>query len=193
MDIEKAKQEYIELCSRVNRDGMDKLMEWLEKSDFFTAPASARFHSAFPGGLLIHSLNVYKELVRVLDAFPEAAEKVDEESIIIASLFHDLCKANFYSVEKRNRKNAEGKWESYDYYTHDEKFKYGGHGAKSVFILQSFIKLKAVEAIAIQNHMGAFENEYVGDVYSEYPFAWSLHIADEAASWLDEKDQDGIS
>ena len=98
------KERFLELCSKVNRDGIDDLVKYLESSDFFYAPASTRFHGSYAGGLLEHSLNVYDELVRLLAAYPEV--QASEESVIIVSLFHDLCKVNMYGTEKRNRKDA---------------------------------------------------------------------------------------
>lgn len=181
---QKNKEEFLTICSKVERKGFDNLLKWLESSDFFTAPASTRYHGAYVGGLLQHSLNVYHELVRILDTYKEI--NVDEESVIICSLMHDICKVDFYSTEKRNRKNENGKWESYDAFMIDEKFKYGGHGSKSVFLLQSFIRLKTEEAVAINCHMGSYDNERVGDSYEQFPFAWALHVADEAATFLKE-------
>lgn len=179
------KKRFISLCKTVNRKGIDRLLEWLEESDFYTCPASTRFHGAYPGGLLEHSLNVYHELKRLLSAYPEI--KISEESVIIAALFHDLCKVDLYSVEKRNRKNAEGKWESYDAYFTKEKFCYGGHGSKSVFLLQNFITLKPVEAVAINCHMGSWDgNTNVGSAFEQFPFAWLLHVADESACYIKE-------
>jgi len=178
------KERFIALCGNIKRDGIDDLMKWLESSDFYVAPASTRFHGSYAGGLLEHSLNVYDELSRILLAYPEI--DVSEETIIICSLFHDLCKVNMYVTEKRNRKNAEGKWESYDSYTIKEKYHFGGHGSKSVFLVQNFIKLTAEEAAAINAHMGSFDNERVGDTYEQFPFAWALHVADEASTFLRE-------
>ena len=107
--------------------------------------------------------------------------------MIISSLFHDLCKANFYTVEKRNRKNDEGRWESYDAYNIKEKFCYGGHGSKSVFILQQFIKLTPEEAVAINCHMSCWDgNKEVSNAYQQCPFAWLLHVADESATYIKE-------
>ena len=178
------KERFIALCGNIKRDGIDDLMKWLESSDFYVAPASTRFHGSYAGGLLEHSLNVYDELSRILLAYPEI--NVSEETMIICSLFHDLCKVNMYVTEKRNRKNAEGKWESYDSYTIKEKYHFGGHGGKSVFLVQNFIKLTAEEAAAINAHMGSFDNERVGDTYEQFPFAWALHVADEASTFLRE-------
>ena len=173
-----------ELCSGINRPGIENLMKWLDSSDFYTAPASTKYHGAEPGGLAQHSLNVYDELKRLLAAYPEIV--IPEESVIIASLFHDLCKVNFYKAETRNRKNDKGVWESYTAFAHDEKFKFGGHGSKSVFLVQNFMKLTAEEAVAINCHMGAFENEHVGEAYEQHPFALLLSWADQAAAFITE-------
>lgn len=171
------------LCKKVNREGMDDLLVWLKSSDFYSCPASTKYHDAFTGGLLEHSLNVYDELCRLLKAYPEI--EVEEDTVILCSLMHDLCKVNFYTVEKRNRKNEDGRWESYDAFAIKEKFCYGGHGSKSVFILQNYIKLKPVEAVAINCHMSSWDdNKYVGNVYEQWPFAWLLHVADEAATYI---------
>lgn len=179
------KERFLELCSNIRREGTDGLMSWLEKSDFYIAPTSTRFHGNYPGGLLQHSLNVYDELKRILQAYPEI--NVSEETAVIVSLFHDLCKVNFYTTEKRNRKNEDGKWESYDAYAVKEKFCFGGHGSKSVFIVQSFIKLTPEEAAAINCHMSSWDgNQNVGSAYAQFPLAWVLHVADEAAGYFRE-------
>ena len=180
------KERFISLCSTVNREGMDVLMKWLEENDFYTCPASSRFHGAYPGGLLEHSLNVYDELKRLLSVYPEI--QVSEESVVIAALFHDLCKVNMYTTEKRNRKNDLGQWESYDAYTIKEKFCFGGHGSKSVFLAQHFIKLTPEEAVAINCHMSMFDdNKYVGNSYEQFPFAWLLSVADQSATYIKER------
>lgn len=177
------KERFIELCLGIDRPGMAELMQWLESSDFYSAPASTQYHGAYQGGLLEHSLNVYDELKRLLAAYPEII--ANEESLRIVSLFHDLCKVNFYVSESRNRKNEEGKWESYLAYKIKEKFCYGGHGSKSVFLVQNFIKLTPEEAVAINCHMSSWDgNEYVGKAYEQYPLAWLLHVADEAATYI---------
>lgn len=179
------KERFLELCATIKRDGIDNLMEWLEKSDFYTAPASTKYHGDYSGGLLEHSLNVYDELKRILQVYPEV--RVDEESIVIASLFHDLCKVGLYTSEKRNRKNELGQWESYDAYTIKEKFCYGGHGSKSVFILQNFIRLTPEEAISINCHMASWDgNKDVGNAFERCPFAWLVHVADEASTFIKE-------
>ena len=187
MDQSTNRQQFENLISTfVKRDGIDDLMKWLKGSDFFTAPASRAYHGAYPGGLCQHSLNVYGELLWLLKAYPEI--KCSEESSAIIALLHDLCKVNFYASEKRNRKNELGQWEQYDSYKIEEKFKFGGHGSKSVFIIQQFMRLTPEEAVAINCHMGAFDNENVGSSYEQYPLAWLLHVADEAATYIREKE-----
>jgi len=177
------KERFISLCKESGREGIDKLLEWLDTTDFYIAPASTRFHGSYPGGLLEHSLDVYDEMVRLCQTYPEI--ETPKDSVIVASLLHDLCKANFYAVEKRNRKNEFGQWESYDYYTVDEKFCYGGHGSKSVFLAQYFIRLTPEEAVAIMCHMGFSDgNKDIGNAYEQCPFAWLLHVADEAACYV---------
>lgn len=93
------KERFVSLCENIHREGKEDLMAWLEKSDFFSAPASTRFHGSYAGGLLEHSLNVYNELKRLLQVYPEV--QANEETICIISLFHDLCKVGFYTAEKK--------------------------------------------------------------------------------------------
>ena len=185
------KERFLSLCSTVRRAGMDELLEWLlEDTDFFEAPASTRFHGCYKGGLVEHSLNVYDEMKRLLVAYPEI--KISDESVVLATLFHDLCKANMYKTEKRNRKNSFGQWESYDAYAIEEKFCFGGHGSKSVFLLQHFIKLTPEEGVAINCHMSAFDdNKYVGNAFEQFPFAWLLSAADQSATYIRENKKFG--
>lgn len=180
------KESFLELCQKINRPGIAELRTWLEESDFYTAPASTRYHSAYEGGLVAHSVTVYKELKRLLEVYPGIAAKVTEESLIIIALFHDLCKVNMYTKEVKYRKDAQGKWETYDAYTHNEKLHYGGHGSKSVFILQNFIKLLPEEAVAINCHMGTWdgENNSIASAWEHCALAWLLHVADESATFI---------
>lgn len=180
------REKFIKLCAKIDRPGKAELFEWLEEhSDFFTAPASSRYHGAYEGGLVEHSLNVYDALVKLLTIYPEV--QVSEESIAIVALFHDLCKVNMYKKEKRYRKTEDGQWEPYEAYLHDELLHYGGHGSKSVFILQNFIKLTPEEAIAINCHMSSWEdNPNVGAAFEHCHLAWLLHVADESATFITE-------
>lgn len=171
----------------VQRDGADNLRDWLLCSDFFTAPASTKYHGSFEGGLCKHSLNVWKQMINLLKAYPEI--KANSETVAIISLLHDVCKIDLYKIDYRNVKNRLGIWEKMPYYTHDEKFAYGNHGGKSVFLISKHIKLTDEEAVAIQCHMGNEDGKYTtSSAYQQFPLAWLLHVADEAATFIDEKE-----
>lgn len=174
------------LMSKVKRDGVESLIGWLRATDFYTAPASTRFHGSFEGGLALHSLNVYHELVRLNTAFSAG---LDPESMALVALCHDLCKIGYYKVSTRNVKNeATGVWEKKPFYKVEEDFPFGGHGSKSVFLLQYFVKLTPEEAAAINSHMGAWaKSDYANPsaVYEDNMLAWLLHVADEAATYVD--------
>lgn len=166
----------------IRRDGAVELRAWLLGSDFFEAPASTRFHEAYRGGLVEHSVHVYDELIRLLGAYPEL--RVSAETAAIVSLLHDVCKANTYKVEYRNRKNeVTGQWEKYPAYTHKEDFCFGGHGSKSVYLIQKFMYLTDEEAVAINCHMGLTSNDWsVSDAFRAYPLAFLTHTADMSST-----------
>ena len=170
-----------EVYKYIERDGADELLKWLESTDFFTAPASTKYHESYNGGLAEHSANVFSELVRLLKAYPEI--RVTAETAAIISLLHDVCKIGCYKTEYRNRKNEFGQWEKYPVYTFKEDFPYGGHGSKSVFIVQKFMKLTDEEAVAINCHMGVENGNFaVNDAFRAYPLAFLLHTADMAST-----------
>jgi len=185
------KTRYLKLLSEVKRPGMDKLIEWLtERSDFFTAPASTKYHGAEEGGLLGHSLAVYSQLTKITNLHTITCPV---DTAIIVALLHDVCKANFYNVSTRNVKNEEtGQWEKKPYYIIEDQFPYG-HGEKSVLIIREFIHLQVEEMMAIRWHMGAFGSEGYADrqalsaAMEKYPLILSLQMADLAASYFDKK------
>ena len=172
------KEEFIRLLQSTNREGMDKLIEFLERTDFFEAPASTRFHGCFKGGLLEHSLKVYEIL---------KTKTEDSASVKIIALLHDVCKANFYKVDYRNAKNEQGVWEKVPYYTVDDTIPYG-HGEKSVMMISEFIKLTPEERYAIRWHMGFTEPKElygtIGIAYKKYPIALLTHEADLEATYF---------
>ena len=194
-----AKKQFVLLYeTNIKREGADKLLEWLsEKSDFFSAPASSKFHNAFEGGLCEHSLNVARRLKLLVDGEKklhpekESIMRITDESVVICGLLHDVCKANFYKVDFRNKKE-DGEWIRVPYYTIDEELPYG-HGEKSVYIINGFLRLTREEALAINWHMGGFDSRVKGGDYSirsafeQYPLAVLTHIADIEASYLDER------
>ncbi len=192
------KEEFISIFTEnIKREGADKLLDFLEnKSDFFTAPASTRYHNAFEGGLLRHSLNVYKCLVaylergRVKDMYKL---EVSAETAAIVALLHDLCKVNIYRVSYRNSKNDKtGQWEKVPYYEIHDTLPYG-HGEKSVYMISGFMRLTREEAMAIRWHMGFSGTEdknTIGRALEKYPLAFALSVADMEASYFLEGSED---
>lgn len=188
-----AKEEFIEIYNdKIKRKGADKLLEYLIKSDFFTAPSSTRFHGSYEGGLVQHSVNVYHCLKDYLSR-PRTKElygmDYSEETIAIVALLHDVCKINFYTVDYRNRKNDRGEWEKVPYYTINDTLPYG-HGEKSVYILSGFFcgddRLTREEAFAIRYHMGfsgVEDKNSIGRALEMYPLALALNVADMEASY----------
>lgn len=180
------KTRFIELLrSEIKRDGIETVIKSLEKSDFFTAPASTQYHDSEKGGLCKHSLRVYEELKK------EVGDLFSKESVAIVALLHDVCKIGFYTVSTRNVKNEYGNWEKVPYYTVDDKFPMG-HGEKSVILLLQMLKLTTEEMMSIRWHMGGFEpkENYSSQskAYGEFPLALFLHLADMKATYLKGKE-----
>lgn len=180
------KEEFIELLKRTKREGIENLISFLEKTDFFEAPASTRFHGDYKGGLLEHSMKVYEIFKeKVKNASIEI--NVPEDTIIITALLHDICKTNFYKVDYRNAKNELGVWEKVPYYTIEDQIPYG-HGEKSVMMITEYIKLTPEEKYAIRWHMGFTEPKEaystIGVAYKKYPIALLLFEADLEATYF---------
>lgn len=183
----------LEYKTHIVREGGQGLLEWLLESDFFTAPASTKFHGAHEGGLAEHSLHVFYRLKKLCMA--EYGEVKDMEPLAICGLLHDLCKINFYAVSTRNVKNEKtGLWEKQPYYTVADMFPMG-HGEKSVFLIERFLQLTPGEALAIRWHMGGFDDAAKGyaltGAYEQCPLALLLHMADMMATYLDENKTKG--
>lgn len=191
--IEENKEEFIKIyTSNIKREGSEKLLEWLVKTDFFTCPASVKFHSNTEGGLCKHSINVYKRLIKILESEygKNWQEKISLESATLISLLHDVCKVQTYKQELRNVK-VDNNWVQKPFYVVDDKLPYG-HGEKSVYIVSGFMRLTREEAMAINWHMGGFDARVRGgafglsEAFYGYPVALLLHIADMQATYLDE-------
>lgn len=186
-DLRTLKAEFKDIVSsNIHRDGIDDLMAWLESTDFYSAPSSTRYHGAEPGGLAAHSIAVYNRLKQ------KQTDETDE-TIAIASLFHDLCKCNFYKQTFRNVKNeVTGKWEKVPSYDIDDKFPLG-HGEKSMFIIMKFMKLTDEEALAIRWHMGfsaveqQFEKPAMAKAMQICKLVIRLQESDTEASFWDGK------
>ena len=189
------KEKFIEIYRAcIHREGSEAFLDYLtEKTDFFTAPASTRFHGAYEGGLLEHSLNVYECLCNFVKR-PHFCDKYgfsfSEESLAIVSLLHDVCKTNFYKTEMRNVKKN-GVWESVPYYTIEDTLPYG-HGEKSVYILSGFMRLTREEAFAIRYHMGYSSTEdprNISAAFEMFPLAFAVSVADSEATYFIESEK----
>jgi hypothetical protein len=198
-------EKFESMLSRYDREGMDRLLDYIRKSDFYTAPASTRFHSCHEGGLLEHSLNVCETLLskRNDPIWHDMLENIGEESLVIIALLHDLCKTNYYIVEMKNKKvysdngkkidsNGKFDWVTVPGYTVDDKIPYG-HGEKSVMMIEEFIKLKPIERYAIRWHMGFTEPKenwnYLSAAIKKYPLIIAVHEADLEATYVLEKEE----
>jgi len=184
------RQKFLDIYQEnIKREGADKLLKWIEGTDFFTAPASTRYHCACPGGLVMHSVKVFEVMGE------KHFEEGDSlESFAICALLHDICKAQFYKVSYRNVKNEQtGAWEKALYYSVEDAFPYG-HGEKSVFLIERFMRLKPAEAAAIRWHMGGFDEavrggcQAISAAFDKYPLAVKLHLSDLESTYLREKD-----
>ena len=193
----KKKEEFIRIYRQyITRPGAEELLDYLENhSDFFEAPASTRFHMSYEGGLVEHSLNVYEclkaylERERVRDVY---GLQVSDETLAVVSLLHDVCKTNCYQKSFRNVKDENGKWQRVPSYDFSDPMPYG-HGEKSVYLIERFMRLKPVEAMAIRWHMGGFDDAAKGGsfaislAFDRYPLAVKLHMADLESTYLREK------
>lgn len=187
------------------RDGIEELIGFLRKSDFYTAPASTRYHSCHEGGLLEHSLNVADCLLNKLEnpTWKNILGEVGHESIILCALLHDVCKTYFYVVEMKNKKvykdtgkkidsNGRYDWETVPGYTVDDKYPYG-HGEKSVMMVERYIKLTPEERYAIRWHMGFTEPKESWNTLTaamnKYPLVLAIHEADLESTYLLEEEE----
>lgn len=187
-DIKANELEFKSLVSQnIHRDGIDKLMAWLDTTDFYTAPSSARNHGAESGGLCAHSIEVFKYLKN----FQEQDES--DETLAIISLFHDLCKVLFYKQSMRNTKDGDGKWIQVPYYEYDYNYLPLGHGEKSMYMLMKFINLTDEEALAIRWHMGGYyatnvgESQAISFALQQTKLVLKLQTADQCAAFWSRK------
>ena len=193
MGTEENRQKFERNLMRVERDGIDRLMEFIRKSDFYTAPASTKYHGAYEGGLLAHSLNVYENLhgkKYAAGLWGAELKDVPDESLIVVGLLHDICKTYYYTTEMRNRK-IDGRWEQVPFYTVDDKIPYG-HGEKSVMMVEEYIKLTPQERYAIRWHMGPYSGTQDWSTYAEamkkYPLCLATFEADMEATYISERE-----
>ncbi len=190
-EIEEQKEIILDLLKSTEREGIDKLADFLtESTDFFTAPASTRFHNNFCGGLAQHCLNVYENFKALLEI---KGVEMSEDSIIICSFLHDLCKCNTYVVETRNRKNDRGQWEKYNIWATNKDVDVPlPHASRSIALIRKFIKLSIKEELTIFYHMGPYGGEdyeyrnMLKAANEKYPQTVLFYVADTISSYLDE-------
>ena len=193
------KEEIISLLRSTNRDGIEKLISYLSKHDYFTAPASTKYHLSCAGGLAQHSLNVYYNMMQLYygDAwkdkttpYPTRDQEVEHDNIVIVALLHDLCKVDFYRATSRNVKEN-GAWKEVQVFEVNEQMPIMGHGSKSVIVAQQFIRLYFPEIQAISFHMGMQDGDSpfsrtVSDVFGTVQLALYVHLADIKATFEDD-------
>lgn len=202
------KTDFIGLLSSITREGsnIEKLINKLEKSDFFYAPASTEYHNSFKGGLCDHCLNVCSNMLRLVEMNAETLginpEEV-RESVIIVSLLHDISKINLYEISVKNEKVYCENGSKYDelgnydwvskriYKTRKDKFIYGSHEATSEYLIRKFIPLNIEESIAIIHHMGSMSwdsaKDNIGEVFNKYWLALLLYQADMMSTYINER------
>ena len=180
----------------IKREGADKLLEYMKTTDFFTSPASTKYHSNYPGGLCEHCVKVYYRFVKMLECEHGTAwiqKPENAETAAVIALLHDICKTNCYKTETRNVKNdATGQWEKKPYFLYEDQLPYG-HGEKSVYMISAYMHLTRDEAMCINWHMGGFDarngdGRYtVSDAFQRFPIAALFHASDFLTTYLDER------
>lgn len=210
INLQANKKEFLDIARKyIHRDGLEKLLSWLEANDFYTTPASTKYHLCVEGGLCQHSLDVFHRMVDLCNhhykndqeeeapiyngTSTEVEGAFDMENIAIVALFHDIAKVNCYVKDFKNVK-VNGKWEQQEYWRWEEQFIWSEHGAKSVYMIQQFMRLYIDEAQAICFHMGAagdpisaVKDSRHTQVFDASEFAFFLHIADMWSTFIDEK------
>lgn len=195
MDTKKNQQEFEALLRSTGREGIEYVIEDLEKDGFFEAPASSGHHLNIQGGLCQHSLNVCKAGLMIWEGlktlYPSGVNNVKRKNVIIATLLHDVCKTDIYKRTVKKRKNKLGQWEDSEGYRVSYKDFPMGHGEKSVIMLLcSGLELHDDEMLAIRWHMGAwginmnsYEDQRNYDTARQkYPLCSIIQSADSLAA-----------
>lgn len=197
MSVKENKEKFKKICGQwIKRNGLQELLEWLEETDFYEAPASTRFHLMCEGGLCQHSINVFNRLKSEYEkegffefkTLEETAKTM--ESLAVVALFHDLCKVNFYSVSERNVKNEYGEWIKVPYYAVDNRSILVGHGYKSARLVNKYMDITDEEYMAIVHHMGYSSDDNISnisEIFNKSKLTLLLHIADTKATFIDEE------
>ena len=199
-DIQSNRERFLSILQATGRDGIDYILEDLDTWGFFEAPASARNHFNFPGGLAEHSLNVYDMAMALRGAIvpmrADMEKALNPDSIAIAALLHDVCKTNIYRRTKRKQRNEIGVWEEIEGYEVDYTEMPVGHGEKSVImLLRSGLDLEDEEIFAIRWHMGPWDlpaqsiemDKSYRKAQDRSPLVALIHTADTLAAQILER------
>lgn len=179
------------IASILGKMGEGRLLEYLNDSDFWTAPASTKYHGAEKGGLAKHSyqvaINAYK-ISEALDIESPIGDKLAFSMIL--GICHDLCKVNFYKEDTKNIKDVNGNWTKVPCYSVRDDHTSYGHGMTSYIRTSELIKnkslLKQIE-IPIIYHMGNYDlgeqSVYgYGKAKNDFPWLSVLQCADQLAA-----------
>ena len=182
------KDQIIELLKSTKREGIEKMIEYIDSNGFFESPASTRFHGCYEGGLAKHSYNVYRMLIGY-DMTYKLNSSID--SMIIAALLHDVCKIGAYLGDsmpyKWNRQQPKG------------------HAELSLHRINAYIQLTELEEKMIRYHMGVYglkefdekkgeytlRNKSMANAWYHHPIVKVMYFCDELAT-LQEKCEEKI-
>lgn len=198
---------FLKLIAEINVEGADTqgLVEYLDQNDFFSAPASTVYHGSYAGGLCQHSLNVYYNLKKLVQMYGDKIEPIDENSLLIVGLLHDISKVNFYESYTMNKKiyNEKGSKSDnkgkFDWFAEDafkvkdvhDRFVGGDHGFNSMMLVGKFIPLTYSESVAIYNHHAGMGDKVappdLSAIFNKYSLATLLHLADMISVYIDER------
>ena len=194
--IQNNKARYIELLKSTGREGMDDLLEFLETTDIYTAPASTKYHSSYKGGLVEHMLNVYDNLMKLYSvkfACVDNLPRFDNSTLTIVALTHDFGKINFYEQYFKNVKVG-NQWvqeSAYKVREAQDRLLYGNHEQNSLFWVSRYLPLTVEEEIAIlHHHLGMSDDcakDNISEICNRYDLVTLLHCADLMATFMDEK------
>lgn len=201
MDINETRDRFCEILRSTGIENIEDIITYLDELKFFEAPASARNHFSFPGGLALHSLNVYDTAMRLRESIiamrPDTADLLAPESIAVTALLHDICKADIYRRTRRKQKNEIGVWEDVEGYEVDYSALPVGHGEKSVMmLLRAGLDLEDDEILAIRWHMGPWDlptqsiemDKSYRLAQKKSPLVPLIHTADTLAAQIIESD-----
>lgn len=163
---------------------LKSLLQWLRSTDFYRAPASTRYHEAYIGGLLVHTLNVYNNMLELIK-IPQFSSIDDIHSAALVALTHDWCKIDYYESYEKNVKNeTTGLWEKQLAFRTNQRGISLGHGVSSMFLVEKFFRLTPDEALAIRWHMDRFRvcDDEINELQQSnerYPLVHLLQFADQ--------------